>query len=53
MFKPKLSVITVVYNNVRDIERTMLSVLNQTYANIEYLIIDGASTDGTLGLIKK
>ncbi|RYE16243.1 MAG: glycosyltransferase [Sphingobacteriales bacterium] len=52
-FKPTLSVITVVYNNVRDMERTMLSVLNQTYPNIEYIIIDGASTDGTLEVINK
>jgi len=52
-FKPVLSVITVVYNNVRDIERTMLSVLNQTYPNIEYIIVDGLSTDGTLAIIKK
>lgn len=49
----KLSVITIVYNNVRDIERTMLSVLNQTYTNIEYIVIDGASTDGTVEVIKK
>jgi len=45
--QPKLSVITIVYNNVKDIERTMLSVLNQTYPNIEYIVIDGASKDGT------
>lgn len=49
----KLSVITIVYNNVKDIERTMQSVLNQTYSNIEYIVIDGASTDGTLQIIKK
>lgn len=49
----KLSVITIVYNNVKDIERTMLSVLNQTYPNIEYVVIDGASNDGTLAIIKK
>src|SRR5437588_7965155 len=53
MFRPTLSVITIVYNNARDIERTMLSVLNQTYPNIEYIIIDGLSTDGTLDIIKK
>ena len=53
MFQPKLSVITIVYNNVRDIERTVLSVLNQSYANIEYLVIDGVSNDGTLGILKK
>lgn len=51
--KPVLSVITVVYNNVQDIERTMLSVLNQTYAEIEYVVLDGASTDGTKELIEK
>ena len=50
---PKLSVITIVYNNAKDIERTMFSVLNQSYKNIEYVIIDGASTDGTLEIIKK
>ncbi|MBC7744425.1 MAG: glycosyltransferase [Flavobacterium sp.] len=52
MYQPKLSVITVVYNNVRDIKRTMLSVLSQTYLNIEYIIIDGGSTDGTLQIIE-
>jgi glycosyltransferase involved in cell wall biosynthesis len=53
LFKPVLSVITVVYKNAKDIERTMLSVLNQTYPNIEYIIIDGLSNDGTLGVINK
>jgi glycosyltransferase involved in cell wall biosynthesis len=53
MFQPKLSVITIVYNGIRNIERTMLSVLNQTYSNIEYLVIDGLSTDGTLDVVKK
>ncbi|MFD0793144.1 glycosyltransferase family 2 protein [Mucilaginibacter litoreus] len=51
--KPVLSVITIVYNNVRDIERTLLSVIHQTYSHIEYVVIDGASTDGTLDIIKK
>ncbi|MFD0750520.1 glycosyltransferase family 2 protein [Mucilaginibacter calamicampi] len=50
--QPVLSVVTVVYNNVTDIERTMLSVLDQTYAAIEYIVIDGASTDGTLQIIE-
>jgi len=53
MNNPKLSVITIVYNNAKDIERTMLSVLNQTYRNIEYILIDGASTDGTTEIIQK
>lgn len=51
--KPKLSVITIVYNNAKDIERTMLSVLNQSYEKIEYIVIDGASTDGTIEIIQK
>jgi glycosyltransferase involved in cell wall biosynthesis len=53
MNKPLLSVITVVFNNVKDIERTMLSVLNQTYSNIEYLVIDGNSIDGTKAIIER
>jgi len=53
MAKPVLSVITIVYNNVKDIERTVLSVLNQTYINIEYIVIDGLSNDGTLDIISK
>src|ERR1700761_5458365 len=52
-WNPKLSVITIVYNNVRDIERTMLSVINQTYQNVEYIIVDGLSNDGTLDIIHK
>lgn len=51
--QPILSVITVVYNNVADIERTLLSVLNQTYKGIEYIVIDGGSTDGTVPIIEK
>lgn len=53
MNKPVLSVITVVFNNEKDIERTMLSVLNQTYPNIEYIVIDGKSTDKTVEIIQK
>ena len=50
---PLISIITVSYNAVKTIEDTITSVLNQTYSNIEYIIIDGASTDGTLEVIKK
>lgn len=53
MGKDKLSIVTVVYNGVESIENTMLSVINQTYDNIEYIIIDGGSTDGTQDVIKK
>lgn len=53
MNKPKITVVTVCYNAVKEIERTMLSVLNQTYPNVEYIIIDGKSTDGTVDVIKK
>lgn len=52
-FNPKLSVITVVYNNVKHIERTLISVVSQTYDVIEFIVIDGASTDGTLNIIEK
>lgn len=53
MTNPLVSIITVVYNGEAFIEQSIKSVLAQTYANIEYIIIDGASTDGTLDIIKK
>jgi glycosyltransferase involved in cell wall biosynthesis len=51
--KPLISIITIVYNCQDTIEATILSTLNQTYNNIEYIIIDGSSTDGTVDIIKK
>lgn len=48
----KVSIITVVFNNALTIRTTIESVLNQTYKDIEYIIIDGASTDQTLEQIK-
>ncbi|MFD2598143.1 glycosyltransferase family 2 protein [Sphingobacterium corticis] len=48
---PTISIITIVYNNVRDIAYTLTSVAEQTYLNIEYIVVDGASTDGTLDVI--
>lgn len=48
---PLITIITVCYNSATTIENTMRSVLNQDYANIEYIVIDGASTDDTLAII--
>ena len=51
--KPLISIITVVYNGEKYLEETIQSAINQTYDNVEYIIIDGGSTDGTLEIIKK
>ena len=53
MNKTKVSIITVVYNGEEYLEKTINSIINQTYKNIEFIIIDGASTDGTKNIIKK
>jgi glycosyltransferase involved in cell wall biosynthesis len=53
LVKPLVTVITVVRNGKEHLEDTIQSVLSQTYDNIEYIVIDGGSTDGTIDIIKK
>ena len=53
MVQPKISVVTVCYNAVNDIEKTILYVINQTYPNIEYFIINGGSMDDTMDVSNK
>ena len=49
----KISVVTIAFNCKEHIEKTIKSVVEQDYADIEYIVIDGASTDGTVDIIKK
>jgi glycosyltransferase involved in cell wall biosynthesis len=50
---PIISIITVVYNGEKILENTILSVVNQTYPNVEYLVVDGNSKDNTLAIIQR
>jgi glycosyltransferase involved in cell wall biosynthesis len=50
---PKITIVTPVLNGEKYIEKTILSVINQDYKNIEYIIVDGQSTDNTISIVKK
>lgn len=53
ILQPLVSIVTVSYNSADTIEQTIQSVTKQTYPNIEYIIIDGGSRDGTVEIIKR
>ncbi len=50
---PKISIVTITYNSEKTLEKTIKSILSQSFTDYEYIIIDGGSTDGTLNIIKK
>lgn len=49
----KISVVTVCYNAAKTLEQTIKSVLEQSYNNFEYIVVDGGSKDGTVGILEK
>lgn len=51
--KPLFSIITITFNSEKTVERTLKSVLNQTFKDYEYIIVDGASKDGTMDIVRK
>ena len=50
---PKISIITVVYNGGKLLEKTMCSIFAQTYSNLEYIVVDGKSTDNTMEIVAR
>ncbi|EKD55550.1 MAG: Glycosyltransferase family 2 protein, partial [uncultured bacterium] len=52
-YKFRFSIITVTYNSAKTLETTIKSVIDQSFPYIEYIVVDGGSTDGTLDIIKK
>lgn len=53
MEKPRISIVTISFNSEKTIEKTIRSVIEQDYDNVEYIIIDGKSTDGTMDIVNK
>lgn len=51
--QPLVSIVTVVFNNARHVERAMRSVFAQSYRHIEYIVVDGGSTDGTVDVVRR